>query len=45
MNSKNFKTYGTIPKIIGSFINLVSVVNIISVMILGTILKYFTTDG
>jgi hypothetical protein len=45
MNSKTFKTYGTIPKITGSFINLVSVVNIISAMIVGTILKYFTTDG
>jgi hypothetical protein len=45
MNSKIFQNTGQISKIIGSFISLVSVINIVNVLILGTILKYFTTDG
>ena len=45
MNSASFKTSGKISGITSSIITLISVFNIISILILGSILKYFVTDG
>lgn len=45
MNSELFKNSGRIPKISYSIMYLIGVINVVCVMILGTILKYFTTDG
>jgi hypothetical protein len=44
-NSKLFMNTGKLSKITYGIIHLVEVVNIITVLIIGTILKYFTTDG
>jgi len=45
MNSELFMNSGRMPKISYSIMYLIGVINVICVMILGTVLKYFTTDG
>lgn len=45
MNSKLFTNTGKMSKVTYSIMYLVGVLNLISVLIIGTILKYFTTDG
>lgn len=45
LNSKLFNTTGHISKISFSFMYLIAVINISCVLIMGTILKYFITDG
>jgi len=44
-NSKTFTTTGKLPNITYSITYLLGVLNLICVLIMGTILKYFTTDG
>ena len=45
LNSKLFNTTGHMSKISFSFMYLIGVINISCVLIMGTILKYFITDG
>lgn len=45
MNSKLFNTTGHMPKVSFSLMYLIGVINISCVLIMGTILKYFITDG
>jgi hypothetical protein len=45
MNSKLFMTTGKLPRISYSVMYLIGIINVVCVMIIGTILKYFTTDG
>jgi hypothetical protein len=45
INSKTFTTTGKLPKLSYSMMYLIGVLNVISVLIMNTILKYFTTDG
>ena len=45
MNSKIFTNTGKMSKVTYSIMYLVAVLNLVSVLISGTILKYFTTDG
>lgn len=45
INSKTFTTTGKLPKISYGIMYLLGVLNLICVMIMGTILKYYTTDG
>jgi len=42
---KVFKNDGVLNKITGLFLYLIEVINIIVIIILATILKYFSTDG
>jgi len=45
MQSSNFKETGTLSKMYSSFAYLVGVINVCIVLILASILKYFSTDG
>jgi hypothetical protein len=45
MQKNNFKDTGILPKIYSSFAYLVGVINVAIVLILASILKYFSTDG
>lgn len=45
LNSKLFNTTGHMSKISFSFMYLIGVINVSCVLIMGTILKYFITDG
>jgi hypothetical protein len=45
MQSQNFKETGSLSKIYSSFSYLVGVINVSIVLILASILKYFSTDG
>jgi len=45
MQTTNFKETGTLSKLYSSFSYLVGVINVAIVLILASILKYFSTDG
>ena len=45
MNSDLFMSSGKMPRISYSIMYLIGVINVVCVMILGVVLKYFTTDG
>jgi len=45
MSSKQFITTGKLPKLSYSIMYLIGVINVVSVMIMAIILKYFITDG
>lgn len=45
MNTELFMNTGKIPKISNSIMYLIGVINVVCVMILDIVLKYFTTDG
>jgi hypothetical protein len=45
MNTELFTNSGTIPKLSNGFMYLIGIINVVCVMILDTVLKYFTTDG
>ena len=45
MQKSSFKDTGALPKIYSSFSYLVGVINVSIVLILASILKYFSTDG
>jgi hypothetical protein len=45
MKNKNFKETGTLTKVTGLILYLLELINIIVVITLGIILKYFSTDG
>jgi len=45
MQDKTFKTSGTVGKVTGMILYLMELISIVTVITLGIILKYFSTDG
>ena len=45
MQDKTFKTTGTVGKVTGMILYLMDLISIVTVITLGIILKYFSTDG